>query len=209
MTFALIPAAGTSSRMGRPKLALPLGQRTVLGHVLEALRQAGVEQVLVVVGAHVPELVPIAETAGADTLLLAEPTPDMRATVERGLRWIQDHYGPRDHDKWLLMPADHPTLSRGIIEQLLRAYDDNPDRSIIVPIYEGRRGHPALLAWKHVAEIFKLPSHQGLNVYLRRHAHATLEVAVDSPDILVDLDTPDDYAALQYLWQNRSDSRAT
>src|SRR5207237_3552168 len=55
--LALIPAAGKSTRMGRPKLALPLGGRTVLEHVVAALRDAGVEHVLVVVGPHVPELV--------------------------------------------------------------------------------------------------------------------------------------------------------
>ncbi len=52
MIFAVVPAAGRSSRMGRPKLSLPLGGRTVLEHVVIALRQGGVDEVLVVVGPH-------------------------------------------------------------------------------------------------------------------------------------------------------------
>src|SRR5437588_11139765 len=98
MTFALIPAAGTSSRMGRPKLALPLGDGTVLGHVVEAFREAEVQHILVVVGPHVPELVPVAEAAGAAVLLLAEQTVDMRATIEQGLTWLETRFHPGDEE---------------------------------------------------------------------------------------------------------------
>ena len=66
--FALVPAAGFSRRMGRPKLGLPLGERTVLEHVVAALRQGGAEHVLVVVGPHVPELAPLAAAAVAEVL---------------------------------------------------------------------------------------------------------------------------------------------
>ena len=69
MIFALIPAAGESRRMGRPKLALPLGEKTVLEHVLDALRHAQVDHMLVVIGPHVAELLPIARDAGAHSRL--------------------------------------------------------------------------------------------------------------------------------------------
>src|SRR5262249_34727228 len=65
MRFAVLPADGQSKRMGRPKLALPLGQRSVLEHVLAALRQAQVEHILVVIGPHVAELGSLAKSAGA------------------------------------------------------------------------------------------------------------------------------------------------
>jgi molybdenum cofactor cytidylyltransferase len=200
MTFALIPGAGRSKRMGRSKLALPLGERTVLEHVIGALQQAGVEQCLVVVGPHVPELVPLAEAAGAKVLLLAEQTLAMRATVEQGLNWLEAHFHPHENDNWLLVPADHPTLSAEVVGQLLQAYNGNRNCSIVVPTFQNKRGHPALLSWRHVAEIGKSPPHEGLNVYLRQHADVTLEVAVDSPDILVDLDTPEDYEKLRRSW---------
>src|SRR6516164_184174 len=100
-TFAVIPAAGHSRRMGRPKLALPLGERTVLEHVVTALRQAGVELVLVVIGPHVPELAPLAERAGARVLALPEATPEMRATVEAGLYWLEEQVHPVPDERWL------------------------------------------------------------------------------------------------------------
>jgi molybdenum cofactor cytidylyltransferase len=196
MTLALIPAAGNSRRMGRPKLALPLGDGTVLSHAIGALRQAGVEQILVVVGAHVSELVPLALAAGAAALLLPEATSGMRATIELGLSWLETRFHPADTDTWLLLPADHPSLHPGIIAQLLHAHATSPHCSIAVPTFQGRRGHPVLLHWEHVARLRRFPANLGLNVYLRQHTDVTLEVPVDSASILADLDTPEDYAKL-------------
>jgi CTP:molybdopterin cytidylyltransferase MocA len=197
MTFAIIPAAGHSARMGRPKLALPLGDRTVLERVVSALRGAGVEHVLVIVGPHVPQLAPLAERAGAHVLQLAEETPDMRATVEAGLSWLEGRFRPRPDDRWLLVPADHPALDPLLLRTLLEKGAGAPDKSIVVPTHGGRRGHPTLIDWKHVAGMRALPAGQGLNVYLRQHAAETLEVPVDSPGVLCDLDTPEDYERLR------------
>jgi molybdenum cofactor cytidylyltransferase len=194
--MALVPAGGRSVRMGRPKLLLPLGERTVLEHVIAALRGAAVEHILVVVGAHLPQLVAPAESAGARVLLLDEETPDMRATVEHGLRWLEERVRPRPEDGWLLVPADHPTLDAEVVRCLAEARALHPERSIVLPVFAGRRGHPALIAWKHVAGMRGLPPGQGLNLYLRQQAAETLEVAVSTPDVLCDLDTPEDYARL-------------
>ena len=193
-TFGLIPAAGKSTRMGRPKLTLPLAGRTILEHVIRAVREAGVEETLVVVGPHIPELVPLAQSAGAHVFLLSEETPDMRATVLLGLSWLEERFHPGPDESWLLLPADHPTLDAGVIRQLLEARRENGHASLFVPTYQGRRGHPALLAWSHVAALRDFPERQGLNVYLRQHAAETLEVPVANADVLCDLDTPEDYA---------------
>jgi molybdenum cofactor cytidylyltransferase len=197
MTFAVIPAAGKSLRMGQPKLALPLGERTILERVIASLREADVEHILVVVGPHVPQLVPLAKNAGAHVLLLPVETPDMRATVEAGLRWLEERFRPGPEDGWLLVPADHPTLDPLIIRMLLWARAEARDHSIIVPTHDGRRGHPTLIDWKHVAGMRALPAGAGLNVYLRRQTAQTREVPVESPNVLCDLDTPEDYERLR------------
>jgi molybdenum cofactor cytidylyltransferase len=203
MIFALLPAAGKSTRMGRPKLLLPLGGRTVLECVITALRQASVDHVLVVVGPHVPELAAVATQVGAHVCMLAEETPDMRATVERGLSWLEERFQPRPEDAWLLCPADHPTLDPRAVRQLLEARTDHPAWTVFIPRFGERRGHPALIEWQHVAAMRALPPGVGYNVYLRQQAGATREVTVASADVLWDLDTPEDYAYLQE--RHRSD----
>jgi molybdenum cofactor cytidylyltransferase len=193
MTFGLVPAAGKSRRMGRPKLALPLGGRSVLEHVLAALARAGVGPTVAVVGPHVARLAALAEAAGAHALLLGEETADMRATVEHGLRWLEGRYGPGPEDDWLLVPADHPALDAEVIVQLRRARAARPEASVVVPTWGGKRGHPTLVAWKHVAGIRARPPGEGLNAYFRRCAGEVLEVAAASAAVLADLDTPEDY----------------
>jgi molybdenum cofactor cytidylyltransferase len=196
-TFALVPAAGRSSRMGRPKLLLPVAGRTVLEHVIAGFRSAGIEAVLVVLARDAPEeLVRMARAAGAEVLTLSDQTADMRATIEQGLTWLEQHCHPDPEDGWLLAPADHPTLDPAVVRQLLEAREAEPAASLFLPTFEGRRGHPALLGWRHVAAIRQLPEGQGLNVYLRAQEGQTRLVPVSSADILCDLDTPEDYARL-------------
>ncbi|HWG43034.1 MAG TPA: nucleotidyltransferase family protein [Gemmataceae bacterium] len=197
MRFAVLPAAGKSIRMGRPKLVLPLGDRTILEHVVAALRQAEVEHILVVIGPHVPELAVLAEDAGALVCQLAEETADMRMTVEHGLHWLEERFQPQPNDGWLLVPADHPTLDPGVVRQLDQARRTYPERSIFLPTFQGRRGHPLLLSWRHAEEIRAQPAGQGLNIYVRQRAADTLEVPVEMEAILWDLDTPEDYERLR------------
>jgi molybdenum cofactor cytidylyltransferase len=200
--IAVVPAAGLSTRMGRPKLALPLGDRTILEHVVTALR-ASAYQVVVVIGPRVPELVPLAKASGAQVCLLTEQTPDMRATVERGLQWVEDHFRPRPTDAWLLAPADHPTLEPSVVRDLCDSFRADPSHSIFIPVHNGRRGHPALIAWKHVEGIRAVPLDRGINAYFREQARDVLEVPVSSAGVLCDLDTPEDYERLCAAWKSR------
>src|SRR5262245_60313199 len=129
MIIALIPAAGKSLRMGRPKLLLPVGERTVLERVVSAFAQAGVERVLVVTPPHLPELFSVARCGGAEAIELPHETADMRATVQIGLDWIETHWSPLGDDAWFLAPADHPVLEPAVIRELIAAREVHPERS--------------------------------------------------------------------------------
>ncbi len=196
MLHALIPAAGHSTRMGKPKLALPLGKRTVLERVIDALTAAEAKT-LIVLGPHVADLAKSAQAAGAGVLQLSGPTPDMRATVEAGLAYLHDLLHPDPNDIWLLVPADHPTLDPDLVRQLHRELQAHPEYSIAVPVFASKRGHPALIRWSHWPAIRSFPRDRGLNAYLRQMAHETIEIPVESSDVLLDLDTPEDYDLLR------------
>jgi molybdenum cofactor cytidylyltransferase len=206
MIFALIPAAGHSRRMGRPKLLLPFGGATVLEQVIDSLKAGGVDFVVAIVAPHLPELIPLAERRGAWPLLLPNDTPDMQATVEYGLRFVEQRYSPDPADAWLLAPADHPLLEPEIVRQLVEARRHQTAYSIFVPVYGGRRGHPALLSWTHASKLQDYPPARGLNQYIRDHESQVLEVPVQSKGILADLDTPQDYERLRSSGPHRPTS---
>lgn len=196
MTLAVVPACGRSTRMGRPKLILPLGKQTVIEKVVESLRKGGVNRILVVVGPDLHEVAALASSAGAEVLQLKENTPDMRATVECGIDWIEKRYRPAPSDLWLLAPADHPAFDARIVRELLSASRANPE-AIIIPTHDEKRGHPVSLPWRHIAGIRSLPEGQGINSYLLTKQSEVLELAVADPGILVNLDTPEDYDKLK------------
>jgi molybdenum cofactor cytidylyltransferase len=197
MIAAVVAAAGASTRMGRPKLALPVGGRPIIERVVTALRDGGANPVVVVVGPHDPTLAPLARAAGAEVCDLAAVTPDMRTTVEHGLFWLEEQYRPRPDDAWLLAPADFPLLDAAVVRQLCEAFRQNPTMSIVIPTHEGRRGHPALIAWRHAVGIRALSAGVGIDAYLRDHVSETHELPVAQAGVVADLDTPEDYERMQ------------
>ena len=189
--------------MGRPKLALRLGTLTILEHTVAALHAAAVDHILIVVGPHAPELVSIAQRTGAHVLALPDATPDMRATIEKGIDWLREQFNPAPLDPLILIPGDHPLLDRSILEKLLHEMRLQHGPAIVVPAFEGKRGHPLVLTWSHTEGIRGLPREVGVNAYVQSQGHAVVEVPVLSAEVVRDLDTPEDYEALLRAWDAR------
>jgi molybdenum cofactor cytidylyltransferase len=182
--------------MGRPKLTLPLGDRTVIEHVIAALAHGGADHILVVAGPHDPQLVPVAAAAGAEVLSLPTPTAEMRETVTHGLRHLSVKFRPRPADDWLLAPGDHPAVTADAVRLVCEAARRHPG-SIVVPVHDGRRGHPVLLPWPLAAAVDALPTGEGINTLIRTNPNSVVELPVPTGGILDDLDTPDDYRRLR------------
>src|SRR5262245_27654318 len=109
--FAIVPAAGASRRMGRPKLLLPVGDNTVIARLLAVLVPPDIERAVVVVHPDDEPLREAVAAAGAVPLQPAVAPPEMRDSVQAALRFIEEQYRPEPHDGWLLSPADHPLLA--------------------------------------------------------------------------------------------------
>lgn len=193
--FAVVPAAGLSRRMGRPKLLLPLRGEPVICHLLKILRRPPVEDVVVVVRQSDTELAAAVEASGGTVVTPAVDPPEMRASVSAGLAELRTRHAPADDDVWLLVPADHPVLEPAVLPELLAAWEAlQPD--ILIPTCHGRRGHPALFRWRLVSQIDALPPDRGLNALRERPGVRVVEHAVPWPGILFDLDTPEDWDRL-------------
>jgi len=194
MIAAVVPAAGHSQRMGRPKLILAVGGRTVISRVVTALRGGGVGRVVVVAppadAAGATVLHSEAEAAGADLVVPATRPFDMRASVEHGLDRLEA--GEAAPTTVLLVPADSPGLNPELVALVVGAARADAG-SIVVPVVGGRRGHPVALPWPVALAVRRLPAGVGVNALLALHAPKVVELGVTDPGAVGDLNTPDDY----------------
>lgn len=192
-SFAIIPAAGISARMGSPKLLLPWAGKSIIEHVLGAWLASRVTRVVIVMRPDDEELATAVRQIDVDVVIPNEPPPEMKDSVRHALDHIERRYLPQPTDAWLLAPADMPRLSTEVIDRLLTEQQpDSPE--ILIPEVAGKRGHPVLFPWRLASEATRLPEGEGLNSLVARHAVRL--VPCDDGAILEDLDTPDDYQRL-------------
>jgi len=196
--FAIIPACGQSTRMGRPKLLLPLEGKPLVCHALAAWRASSVASITAVVRRDDTELAAALAESGADVVLPSLPPADMKASVQAALSHITSRHAPSVDDSFLVAPADIPRLSPAIVDALISRHDEQPG-SILVPTLAGRRGHPVLFPWLLSEHVFRLQEDEGLNSLASRFP--PVEVPCDGlvpagSRPFADIDTPEQYQAL-------------
>jgi molybdenum cofactor cytidylyltransferase len=186
MISAIVLAAGKSERMGKPKALLPFRGRTFLENILDTISHSTIEHTIVVVGHHREE---IARTVkGFEVVFNQDYEQGMITSFQAGIRVL-----PWDATGAFLFLVDHPLVEVETLERLIERLA--PGR-IIVPTYEGRRGHPVLFAPDVLDEILALPPTEGANIVVRKDPSRVIEVPVKAPGILVDIDTPEQFEEL-------------
>lgn len=182
---AVVPAAGLSRRMGREKVLLPFGRSTMLETVLSKLRAVGVEDVVVVVRADLPEADARARRAGAAVVVNRHPEGAMIESIRLGIAAL-----PAELDAFFVWPADHPAVLESTLERLAgRA----ARARAVLPVYGGRRGHPALVGADLRAAIEGISEHEGLRRLWRDRSEAVEELSVEDPGVIENLDDRESY----------------
>lgn len=187
---ALILAAGQSKRMGQPKMLLPWGESTVLQTVVAAFRAAGVDEIVVVTGAlHEPITALVGDTAQA-VFNPEYASAEMLSSIQRGLRHLLS--GKAEAEGVLIGLGDQPQVQARSVEAVCAAFRQSGAR-LVVPSYQKRRGHPWLAAYPLWESLLALGPSQTPRDFLNTHADQIHYVDVNTPSILADLDTPEDY----------------
>ena len=189
MISAIVLAAGESRRMGEAKQLLPWEGKTVLGHVLDTLLSSSVQEVILVLG-HEAERV-LEKVAIREIKVVFNPDyqKGMSASLRRGLLAMNP-----SAEAFLVFLADQPAITPEIIDQLIDSFRRaRPGKSIVVPSFGGRRGHPVLFGRKYREEFGGLTGEVGGREILARHPEDILELEMDTDAVLTDLDTPEDY----------------
>jgi molybdenum cofactor cytidylyltransferase len=184
---AIILAAGRSTRMGSPKPLMPLGETTFLGWLITAYRQLELP-LRVVLGPdwrNVTDRQPVS----VETLLI-NPRPEL-GPLSSLLIALADL--PEGATGILVHPVDHPLVRLETLRSLAQLHGKRPDR-ILVPTFQGKKGHPTLFPSGVFDELQKAPLDQGARSVVYAEPERLLMFETDDPGILRNIDTPDDYA---------------
>ncbi len=188
MISAIILAAGESKRMGQPKMLLPWGKLTVIEHVITTFLNAGIEDVIVITGG-ARELIEKVTAPYQIRRIYNEDYAkgEMLSSLQLGLMAMSDQAQAA-----LVGLGDQPQVQERSIRQVCEAYWGNSPQ-LVVPSFQMRRGHPWLVARPLWGELLQLKPLKSPRDFLNRHGWEIHYVEVDTPSILVDIDTPDDY----------------
>ncbi|MBI5944198.1 MAG: nucleotidyltransferase family protein [Chloroflexi bacterium] len=201
---AIILAAGQSKRMGQPKLLLPWGNTSVLGKVIETIQSAGIEDILVVTGGakdEVEQLIANYKVRGTHNQDYA--SNEMLESIQLGLQELLPSPTRRDtspifkenggeREGALICLGDQPQVKERSVRVVCEMFLAQKS-SIVVPSYQMRRGHPWLLARELWGEVLQMRAPESMRDFLNKHGDDIFYIEHDSPDILQDLDTPEDY----------------
>jgi molybdenum cofactor cytidylyltransferase len=175
--------------MGTPKALLPWGETTLLEHALAVAREAGVEDVVVVLGPATRHMEH--DLHRARVAFNPDPATGRSTSIRLGCEALPIKV---DLDAVLIQSVDQPA-SAEVLEALFAAISET-DTDITVPTFGGRRGHPICVSGRLMAELRQLTEEgEGLREVVRRHADGLREVPVVDECVVWNLNDPQAYAA--------------
>ena len=194
MLTAVILAAGRARRMGTLKQLLPWQQgRTMLETVVHTVLACPEvdDEVRVVLGAGREQTrAVLADIQDARLRLLENPHPSrgMLSSIQIGVENL-----PAASRGFLVYLGDQPLIQSDLVRKLAKSWRSSPT-DFLIPVYQRRRGHPVLVHSKYVPEILAMEDADGgLRSLIRRHSERVQTLPVDSAEIHIDLDYPDEY----------------
>ncbi len=192
---AIVLAAGLSSRMGRSKPLLLLNGTPLLTHALNALRASDVAEIVVVLGAQADRVrheIPLESTC---VVVNPDFAQGMSTSIRAGLRAVSP-----DSDAFLIVLADQPLVSSSTYNSLVARLEATAAR-VLVPTFAGVRGNPVLLHRSLSSEVESITGDVGCRQVLAAHAEEVVEVPVDDPGVLVDIDTVEELHRVEAVMQ--------
>lgn len=197
MLAIVILAAGESRRMGQPKALIPFpdfaspskkntnnstGRKTFLCHLIEVTRHPRTAMLRVVVGAHAEQIRTDAKL-DADELVVNENWKrGQLSSLQAAIRSL-----PAGATEGILIClVDHPLISAELVSRLIEAFEHNTNK-VVIPTYQGRRGHPVIFPAALYDELLAAPEEIGARAVVHAHAKDVLELPVKEEGVVLNL----------------------
>lgn len=200
MVAAIILAAGLSSRLGKPKLLLPLNGRSLIRRTVEQVMAAGGgewEEIIVVVGHEAARVRQELEGLPIRTIVNPRFARGMSASLRAGLQAIS----PQAEGAMIFL-GDQPLVATEVVRRMLTVFRGG-QRPIVVPVYDGVRGNPVLFSSSLFSELMTVEGDKGGREVVMRNPERVATVGFPSDLAPRDVDTWEDYEALRGIVESK------
>ena len=164
-------------------MLLPFGSSTILEQTVDNLLNSRVDDVMVVLGHSAAEMKKLIANRPVTIAVNSNYLEGMSTSIVAGLNMVSDNA-----QGIMLVLADQPLVDSQTINHLLDAFTTH-DKGIIIPVYQGERGHPIIFASRYKGELLRLKGDIGGREVIDRHLDDILEVNVNCRGVCVDIDT--------------------
>lgn len=190
MVNAIIMASGYSTRMGKNKLMLPLKEKPIIEHVIDAITKCKFNEIILV--GQEKKVLDIAKNKNILTILNTKPYKGQSQSIKLGILNTSSAKG------YMFFTGDQPLLDSHTINLLLNKFINNNDY-IVIPKYKNTVGSPTIFPEKFKNELLNLQGDIGGKIIINNHMNKILFVDLKNRYSLFDIDTPEDY---EYIKKN-------
>lgn len=193
---AIVLAAGTSSRLGRPKQLLPVGQSPLLQYTLNMVRHTTLEPRILVLGGYADEILRAVDTRGFEVVHNSDFATGQASSLRAGLNAV-----PADIDAVAVILGDQPLVPSWLVDDLAAAFDS--DKHVALrPTYSDGPGNPVILSRALFPELLTLDGDVGARDILRAHRTRIHELPFPNRAAPRDVDTMADFETLLLDWSS-------
>jgi molybdenum cofactor cytidylyltransferase len=184
MLAAVILSGGASRRMGSPKALLSYQGRPFLEHLLDVARHPKIGARRVVLGADAEPIAKEVDLSPDEMVINGQWEEGQLSSIQAALRSL-----PPETDGILLLLIDHPLISSTLVDELVEAFYTSR-KSIVLPVYEGRRGHPVIFSSALYAELMNAPLETGARSVVWAHAGEVQIIHTNEEGCVLNLNDP-------------------
>lgn len=192
MISLILLSGGLNSRFGSPKALAPWGPKPLIAHLQNTLLATNLDEIIIVLGAFAEEIKPfLLKHTKIKVVYNKDYKLGQTSSFKVGLRAVSS-----SAKAFALLPVDFPLIKAATINTLIANYYQNQPL-ILVPSYEGKKGHPPLFAGSLRKEFLALENDVGLNTIAHHHASDTHLCEVDDEGTLLSFNTPSEIQKLR------------